>query len=133
MFLHMIGSEARRIIKASRVQPSNLLETMDVALREFGTRKTVLKERQKFRNIKQEGSVKDFANKLKIEIRNCHYRANEEEMLIDQFIAGMKDHKAKRKVLLLDSIDFYKLVQLTEIEEEVGIEINPMEVQGEVQ
>ena len=120
MYLHHIGSEARRILKVNTRSISSLSDLVDLTLKEFGMKRTVLKERQKFRNLKQLGSVKDFANKLKLEVRFCNFKINEEDMLIDQFLWGMKDFKTKRKVLLLDEINFYKLVQLAEIEEEVG-------------
>ena len=61
--------------------------------------------KQKFRSIKQEKSIRDFVNMLKLETRNYNYKTDEKEMLMERFIP-IEDFQGKEKVLSLGKIGF---------------------------
>ena len=110
--LYTAGEEAQRRYNREPGTVYTLEGAIEKLKSCFEPIRTIISLRHEFKQRiqKEEEQIEKFANALLDMPTDCQFGELENDLLRDQFIFGLTSRKAKKKLLLQESVDFEKAV-----------------------
>ncbi|XP_044752905.1 uncharacterized protein LOC123312508 [Coccinella septempunctata] len=120
IFLNLIGDAGLEIFNTLKLKISSAkLEDVKAAFKKYcEPKKNVVFDRFKFLSCTQKDgqSITSFITEIKTLVKNCEY-TNEDEMVRDKIIMGMKDDNLREKLLQNESLSLKKTEEICNIME----------------